>query len=68
MFNKNLFKAKLVEHGYSVKDVADMLGCNQATLYRKINGTSDFDRNDIQLIKLTFNLSPEEVNNIFFAS
>ena len=35
MFRLNLFKAKLVEKGVSTRDMAGIIGCNEATLYRK---------------------------------
>lgn len=67
MFKLNLFKAKLAELGLSVKDVAMAVGCNEATMYRKMNGESDFTRNEIQLLKQTMQMTSEEVERIFFA-
>lgn len=67
MFKANLFKAKLIEKGKTVSGIAATIGCNEVTLYRKINGTSDFTRNEIQLIKQDMQLTSEEVEAIFFA-
>lgn len=67
MFKANLFRAKLEELDKTVEDVAGALGVNPATVYRKINGTSDFTRNEIQLIRHTLSLTIDEVDNIFFA-
>lgn len=67
MFNKRLFRAKMAEFGYTTKAVAVIIGCNEATLYRKIGGESDFTRNEIQLLKKAFNLSAIETEAIFFA-
>lgn len=47
MFRLNLFKSKLVLNNKTIKEVAGAVGINEATLYRKINGTSDFTRNEI---------------------
>lgn len=66
MFKLNLFKAKLAELGLSVKDVAMAVGCNEATMYRKMKGESDFTRNEIQLLKQTMQLTSGEVEKIFF--
>lgn len=67
MFNSNLFKARLVELGLSVEDVANAIGCNKATLYRKIKGESDFTRNEIQLIRQKLRMTSDDVERIFFA-
>lgn len=67
MFMANLFKAKLAELNKSMSEIATVIGVNQATLYRKINGTSDFTRNEIQLIRHALSLTVDEVDNIFFA-
>ena len=67
MFRANLFKAKLAENDMNIKRLSDILGINEATLYRKMNGTSDFTRNEIQTIKLVLRLSIDDVENIFFA-
>lgn len=67
MFMANLFKAKIAEHNWSVEEVAAAIGVNPATLYRKINGTSDFTRNEIQMIKHALGLTSEEIEAIFFA-
>jgi transposase len=67
MLNEKLFRARIVAEGMSTEDVAKVIGCNVGTLYRKLNGTSDFTRNEIQLFKAAFHLSAEEVEQIFFA-
>lgn len=68
MFDKKKFQMKLFEYGKGVKDAANAIGCNEVTLYRKMNGTSDFTRNEIQLFRQAFHLTVEEVEAIFFAS
>lgn len=65
MFSKNRFKAAFVEIGMSMQDVANELGINKVTLYRKINGESDFFREEILKIKKMLNR--ENVDDIFFA-
>lgn len=68
MFDSKKFKAKLIESGLTVTDIAKALGINEATLYRKINGSSDFSRNELTMIKAKLKLSIEEFENIFFAA
>lgn len=64
MFNKKKFLLKLMQEDKSLKDVANHLGISIVTLYRKINGTSDFFRNEVyELIKF---LNIENPDEIFF--
>lgn len=67
MFKANLFRAKLKEQDKTIDDVAVVLGVNSATVSRKINGISEFKRNEIQLLRYALKLSDNEVNAIFFA-
>lgn len=66
MFNRDMFRAKIVEAGRTMKDAAAVIGCSEATLSRKVNGTSDFTRNEIQLFRKSFKLSADDVERIFF--
>jgi cyanate lyase len=68
VFKANLFKAKLAEKGVTLREIAFVMGCNEATLYRKMQGQSDFTRNEIQLIKQKLELTNEDVEVIFFAT
>lgn len=65
MFNKNEFKAQIVKKGLTVKKLAEYLGINEATVYRKINADGDFTRDEIN--KLIDILQIEEPMKIFFA-
>lgn len=67
MFNDNLFRAKCIEHGLRVADAARIMGINPVTLYRKMNGASDFTRNEIQLFRAALHLTPKETDAIFFS-
>ncbi|MHC1681343.1 MAG: helix-turn-helix domain-containing protein [Clostridiaceae bacterium] len=50
MFDRKRFKSYLALSGKTTKDVAEELGVSEATLFRKMNGSSDFYRNEIQTI------------------
>lgn len=67
LFQKNEFKAEIVRHGTTVDEVAEKIGINPASLHRKMNGTSDFYRNEIEKIIKILNLSGDDVLRIFFA-
>lgn len=66
MFDYKKFKAELIIKGKNMKDVANVLGINEATLYRKVNGCSDFYRREIQLICNYLDI--EDPSDIFFNS
>lgn len=68
MFNQNLFKAKIIEKGFSMKDIWRGLEIAPSTLYRKIANDGDFSRSEIEKIGCILNLSLEECSNIFFAA
>lgn len=65
MFDEKRFKAEVVLSGLTLRQVAASLGIDEATLYRKMNGKSDFYRKEIQ--KLCEILSIEDPTAIFFA-
>lgn len=65
MFDKQKFKACIILAGKTMADVAKHLGINEATLYRKVNGTSDFYRNEMQ--QICDYLSIDNPTEIFFA-
>ena len=64
--NSKKLKIKLLEKEKSLEELANYIGCNIVTLYRKLNGESDFSRNEVQLIAIFLELSSAEVNSIFF--
>lgn len=65
MFDKKQFKAAVVLAGLTLRQVAAELGIDEATLYRKMNGESDFYRREIQ--QLCSILKIENPSAIFFA-
>ena len=67
MFNAPEFNAVLARNNKTKEDAAYILGINPATLYRKMNGHSDFTRAEIQLFRFAFKLSATDIDNIFFA-
>lgn len=64
MFNKRLFKAQVILKGKTMREVSRELGIDEATLYRKMNGKSDFFRSEIQI--LCQFLAIESPTEIFF--
>lgn len=48
MFDKKQFKVAVMLAGLTLRQVAAALNIDEATLYRKMNGESDFYRREIQ--------------------
>lgn len=67
MLDRNKLKGKIVECGFSMEKIAQILGINPATLYRKLTMESEFTRNEIAALKTALNLSLQEIDDIFFA-
>jgi len=67
MFHANKLLAKMAENGKTRNDLAAALGIDNATLFRKLNGSSDFKRNEIETARNFLNLSVNEAEAIFFA-
>lgn len=53
-------------HGFTLEEFAGKIGINYTTLYRKLNGTSDFTRNEIMLIGKELSLPKTKIYEIFF--
>jgi transcriptional regulator with XRE-family HTH domain len=64
--NSKKLKIKLFEQDKTLEELANYIGCNITTLYRKLNGDSDFSRSEVQLIAAFLSLSASDVNTIFF--
>lgn len=64
--NVKMLNEKIQQSGLSGIELATILKIDEATLYRKKNGTSDFYRREIQVMKSVLNLTNEEVDKNFF--
>lgn len=65
--NKQLLKAKMVEHGDTQAQLAAAIGISASNLNDKINGKVSFRQNEIAAIRSRYNLSAQEVDLIFFS-
>ena len=65
MFNQNKLKAQMVLKEMSAKNLADAMGINEITFYRKMRDNGRFTREEIAtMIKV---LEIEDPADIFFA-
>ena len=66
--NKKAFKSVMVYHGDTQKDIAAALKISEQTVGEKLNGVSDFKQSEIKIIIDRYNLTPVEVDEIFFGN
>lgn len=62
----NELKAEIIRNGFSVKKIADAIGVKESTFYRKLRGDTQFKQCEILALKLTLDLSNDDINDIFF--
>ena len=67
--NKNLFRSKMVLFGDTNETLAAALCISAQRLSAKINttGGAEFTQGEIHAIKVRYNLTLQELNDIFFA-
>ena len=65
MTNTVLLKAKMILNHDTVSSLADYLGINRQNVSVKINGKRDFKQGEIAKIAERYNLTSEEVTEIF---
>lgn len=61
-----LLEAACKRKGLTNQHVAQLLGMDESTFYRKRKGLTDFTRKEIQKLRSILNLTPEDVDEIFF--
>jgi hypothetical protein len=64
--NTELLKSIIVLNKDTQGELANYLDITQGTLSFKITGKTDFTRSEIKMIKDRYNLTAEQVNEIFF--
>ena len=66
--NKNKLVSKMKLFGDRNEDLAKAIGISQQRFSAKLNGTggAEFTMSEIRIIKIRYNLTAEEVDDIFF--
>ncbi len=68
MVNVNKLRRKIVELGLTTADVAEKMGIDRSTLYRKLNEPDEgFTVKEVADLAKILNLTANELNTIFFA-
>lgn len=62
----NKLRAKIVEMNFNMNKLAEDTSMSKITLYRKLNGLQEFKISEIRTLKEILELSPDEINEIFF--
>ena len=66
--NKELLRSIMVLHGDTNKDLAELLGISEQSVSGKINeNNTEFKQGEIAKIRQHYNLTAEQVTNIFFS-
>lgn len=67
MVNILMLKGKVIERGYNLEKLAETLGIDRSTLYRKLNNAGeDFTIKQANEIVSLLKLSSDEAVSIFF--
>jgi ACT domain-containing protein len=64
--NCNALKANMVLKNINTDEMVNALGICRSAYFRKMNGTVEFTRDEIEKIILKLSLTPEETMHIFF--
>lgn len=64
--NGNLLKAKIVEKGLSVTELAGRISMDRSSLYRKLSNSQKMTIGEVVRIKEALEMTNEEASNIFF--
>lgn len=65
--NINKLKAKIVERGMNVEQLADSIGIDRSSLYRKLNAFDKITIGEACRIKDVLNMTNDEAFDIFLA-
>lgn len=61
----NKLKGKIVEKGWNVETLAEHIGVDRSSMYRKLNKFEKITIGEAQKIRIALNLSNEEASSIF---
>lgn len=65
--NINKLKGKIVEKGMKVETLAELIGIDRSSMYRKLNNFEKITIGEANKIKAVLNLSNEDATDIFLA-
>lgn len=66
MVDVSKLKGKIVERNTTQEELANKIGIDKSTFYRKMKQNGNFSIKEVNLIVSTLNLSKDEAMSIFF--
>lgn len=66
MTDTTMLKGKIRENGYTITDVASMLGLSYMGFYKKLANSTEFKASEIAALRKSLKLTSAEANQIFF--
>lgn len=63
----NKLKAKIVENGTNVESIADFIGIDRSSLYRKLNNFDKITIGEATKLKECLHMTDEEATDIFLS-
>lgn len=67
MVDVSKLKGKIVERNTTQEELANKIGIDKSTFYRKMKQNGNFSIKEVNLIVSTLNLSKDEAMSIFFS-
>ena len=64
--NVNVFNSYRALHGQTLEELSGLVGMTRQALHRKLNDSSDFDVSEIKRFIEVWNLTPDQMYDIFF--
>ena len=65
--NVNALKGKITEKGLNVEKLAEIIGVDRSSLYRKLNNGEKITIGEASKMKVALGMTNEEATRIFFA-
>ena len=65
--NLDKLKGRISSSGYKLSHIAEICGITRGGLYKKLRGDNEFNRFEIEKLKILLGLSMKEVSEIFFS-
>lgn len=66
MTDTTMLKEKIRENGYTITDIASLLGLSYMGFYKKLANSSEFKASEIASLRKSLKLTAKEANQIFF--
>lgn len=65
--NKNELRGRIIAKGYNTEEFCKRIGMTRVTFDRRMNGKSEFTRDEIERITTALDMSVNDMYSIFFA-